>query len=132
MQREDETLGARYGTFSDMQTVCQVMHEHACDSNQSRAYSVCVFVSSTPCDPPPMTHRAGYVRAGRPLAVGPRHSGASDFLLLPQQLAVLLLSVLHVDEQRDEAVLHLCARAQKKKPYYIIMITLELQLSIIL
>lgn len=92
---------------------------------------VCLFLPHR-ATPPPMTHRAGYVRAGRPLAVGPRHSGASDFLLLPQQLAVLLLSVLHVDEQRDEAVLHLCARAQKKKPYYIIMITLELQLSIIL
>lgn len=54
-----------------------------------------------------MTHRAGYVRAGGPLAVGPGCGRASDFLLLPQQLAVLLLPVLHVDQQRNEAVLHL-------------------------
>lgn len=56
-----------------------------------------------------MTHRARYVRAGCPLAVGPgRGRGrAPDFLLFAQQLAVLLLPVLHVDEQRDEAVLHL-------------------------
>lgn len=54
-----------------------------------------------------VTHRAGYVRAGRPLAVGPRRSRVPDFLLLPQQLAVLLLSVLHFNEQWDEAVLHL-------------------------
>lgn len=54
-----------------------------------------------------MTHRARYVRAGGPLAVGPGCGRASDFLLLPQQLTVLLLPVLHVDQQRDEAVLHL-------------------------
>ena len=53
------------------------------------------------------THRAMYVRAGRPLAVGRGRSRTSDFLLLAQQVAVLLLSVLHVDQQRDEAVLHL-------------------------
>lgn len=54
-----------------------------------------------------MTHRAWYVRAGRPLAVGPGCSRTSDFLLLAQQLTVLLLPVLHVDQQRDETVLHL-------------------------
>lgn len=60
-----------------------------------------------------MTHSARDVRAGGPLAVGPRGAGAADFLLLAQQLAMLLLPVLHVDEQRDEAVLHL--RGKKKK-----------------
>lgn len=54
-----------------------------------------------------VTHRARYVRAGWPLAVGPGRGRAPDFLLFAQQLAVLLLPVLHVDEQRDEAVLHL-------------------------
>lgn len=54
-----------------------------------------------------VTHRARYVCAARPLAVGATCRRASDLLLLAQQLAVLLLSVLHVDEQRDEAVLHL-------------------------
>lgn len=53
------------------------------------------------------THRSRDVRAGAPLAVGPGCRGASDFLLLAQQLPVLLLPVLHVDQQRDEAVLHL-------------------------
>lgn len=64
-----------------------------------------LFMPLTPCQH--MTHRARYVRAGCSLAVGPGCRRASDFLLLPQQLAVLLLSVLHVDQQRDEAVLHL-------------------------
>lgn len=54
-----------------------------------------------------MTHRSRDVRARRSLAVGPGCCGASDFLLFPQQLPVLLLPVLHVDQQRDEAVLHL-------------------------
>lgn len=54
-----------------------------------------------------MTHRARYVRAGCPLAIGPGCGCTPDFLLLPQQLTVLLLPVLHVDQQRDEAVLHL-------------------------
>lgn len=54
-----------------------------------------------------LTHRAWYVRAGCPLAVGACCGCASDFLLLPQQLTVLLLPVLHVDQQRNEAVLHL-------------------------
>lgn len=54
-----------------------------------------------------MTHCARDVRAGGPLAVGPRRAGAAAFFLLAQQLAMLLLPVLHVDEQRDEAVLHL-------------------------
>lgn len=63
-----------------------------------------------------VTHRAGYVRAGRPLAVGPRRSRVPDFLLLSQQLAVLLLSVLHFNEQWDEAVLHLdtCKKTKTK------------------
>lgn len=68
-----------------------------------RAIRVCLCS----CRPRHMTHRARYVRAGCPLAVGPGRRRTSDFLLLPQQLAVLLLSVLHVDQQRDEAVLHL-------------------------
>ena len=59
------------------------------------------------CLPHHMTHRAWYVRAVCPLAVGPGCRCTPDFLLLPQQLAVLLLPVLHVDQQRDEAVLHL-------------------------
>lgn len=46
-----------------------------------------------------MSHRARYVRAGCPLAVGSGCSRTSDFLLLSQQLAMLLLSVLHVDQQ---------------------------------
>lgn len=54
-----------------------------------------------------VTHRSRDVRARRSLAVGPGCCGASDFLLFPQQLPVLLLPVLHVDQQRDEAVLHL-------------------------
>lgn len=54
-----------------------------------------------------VTHRSRDVRARRPLAVGPGCGGAPDFLLFPQQLPVLLLPVLHVDQQRDEAVLHL-------------------------
>lgn len=62
---------------------------------------------------PPVTHRARDVRAGGPLAVGPRRGRAADFLPLAQQLAVLLLPVLHVDEQRDEAVLHLGSRTWK-------------------
>lgn len=62
---------------------------------------------------PSVTHRARDVRAGGPLAVGPRRGRAADFLLLAQQLAVLLLPVLHVDEQRDEAVLHLGSRTWK-------------------
>lgn len=53
------------------------------------------------------THRSRDVRARRSLAVGPGGGGAPDFLLFPQQLPVLLLPVLHVDQQRDEAVLHL-------------------------
>lgn len=53
------------------------------------------------------THRSRDVRAGASLAVGPGCRRASDFLLLAQQLPVLLLPVLHVDQQRDEAVLHL-------------------------
>lgn len=60
--------------------------------------------------PPPcggVTHRSRDVRARASLAVGPGRCAASDFLLLAQQLPVLLLPVLHVDEQRDEAVLHL-------------------------
>lgn len=66
-----------------------------------------------------VTHRAGYVRAGRPLAIGPRRSRVTDFLLLPQQLAVLLLSVLHFNEQWDEAVLHLdtCKKNPPKKRF---------------
>lgn len=54
-----------------------------------------------------VTHRSRDVRARRSLAVGPGCGGAPDFLLFPQQLPVLLLPVLHVDQQRDEAVLHL-------------------------
>lgn len=54
-----------------------------------------------------MTHRSRDVRAAGPLAVGPGRRRASDFLLFAQQLPVLLLPVLHVDQQRDEAVLHL-------------------------
>lgn len=53
-----------------------------------------------------VTHRPRDVRAGS-LAVGPGCRRASDLLLFPQQLPVLLLPVLHVDQQRDEAVLHL-------------------------
>lgn len=53
------------------------------------------------------THRSRDVRARGSLAVGPGRHGASDLLLFPQQLPVLLLPVLHVDQQRDEAVLHL-------------------------
>lgn len=53
-----------------------------------------------------VTHRSLDVCA-RSLAVGPGCGGAPDFLLFPQQLPVLLLPVLHVDQQRDEAVLHL-------------------------
>lgn len=64
-----------------------------------------VFMLPTLCHH--MTHRARYVRAGCPLAVGSGCGCTSDFLLLPQQLTVLLLSVLHVNQQRDEAVLHL-------------------------
>lgn len=54
-----------------------------------------------------VTHRSWDVRARRSLAVGPGCGGASDFLLFPQQLPVFLLPVLHLDQQRDEAVLHL-------------------------
>lgn len=54
-----------------------------------------------------VTHRSRDVRARGSLAVGPGCRGASDFLPFPQQLPVLLLPVLHVDQQRDEAVLHL-------------------------
>lgn len=54
-----------------------------------------------------MTHRSRDVRASGSLAVGPGCRRASDFLLFAQQLPVLLLPVLHVDQQRDEAVLHL-------------------------
>lgn len=54
-----------------------------------------------------VTHRSRDVRARRSLAVGPGCRSASDFLLFPQQLPVLLLPVLHVDQQRDEAVLYL-------------------------
>lgn len=54
-----------------------------------------------------VTHRSRDVRAGASLAVGPGCRGASDLLLFAQQLPVLLLPVLHVDQQRDEAVLHL-------------------------
>lgn len=54
-----------------------------------------------------VTHRSRDVRARGSLAVGPGCGGAPDFLLFPQQLPVLLLPVLHVDQQRDEAVLHL-------------------------
>lgn len=64
-----------------------------------------------------MTHRAWYVSAGCPLAVGPGCSRTSDFLLLPQQLTVLLLPVLHVDQQRDEAVLHLFCKTQNSKVF---------------
>lgn len=54
-----------------------------------------------------VTHRSRDVGAGGPLAVGPGCRRASDFLLFALQLPVLLLPVLHVDQQRDEAVLHL-------------------------
>lgn len=64
-----------------------------------------LLMPPTPCHH--MTHRAWYVRAGCPLAIRPGCRRTSDLLLLPQQLAVLLLSVLHIDQQRDEAVLHL-------------------------
>lgn len=54
-----------------------------------------------------MTNRSRDVRARRSLAVGPSCRGASDFLLFAKQLPVFLLPVLHVDQQRDETVLHL-------------------------
>lgn len=75
-----------------------------------RFFLLCLYASSTIIHH--MTHRAGYMRAGGPLAVWPRRNRTSDFLLLPQQLAVLLLSVLHIDQQRYEAVLHLRANTQ--------------------
>ena len=68
---------------------------------------MCLFLFTSSTARHHATHRARYVRAGCPLAVGPGRSRTSDFLLLPQQVAVLLLSVLHVDQQRDEAVLNL-------------------------
>ncbi len=74
-----------------------------------------------------MSHRARYVRAGCPLAVGPGCGRTPDFLLLPQQLAVLLLPVLHVDQQRDEAVLHL--RFQHKTPLLMLVFRIKLQLD---
>lgn len=54
-----------------------------------------------------LTHRAWYVCAVCPLTVGPRRGCTTDFLLLAQQFAVLLLFVLHVDQQRNKAVLDL-------------------------
>lgn len=76
-----------------------------------------------------VTHRARDVRAARPLAVGPGAARTSDLLPLAQQLAVLLLSVLHVDQQRDEAVLHLFGFSTKQVGFFRIKLTFEVPYS---
>lgn len=82
-------------------TICQVTRR-ALLSSHTKGILVRLYASYVG-----VTHRSRDVRARRSLAVGSGCRRASDFLLFPQQLPVLLLPVLHVDQQRDEAVLNL-------------------------